>query len=257
MDGQVEPLLADVLPDVELGPVRDGEDPDVLTRPVPAVVERPQLGTLVLRVPLAELVAEASTPAPWPGPSPRPAGRRRSTASNLCSVMASSRVRVWSRLRDGSGPPSSVDRPASIESCTEATTSLAPSSATVRSRNSSTSGKLCPVSMCMTGNGMRPGQKAFWARRSMTTESLPPENSSTGRSNSAATSRMMWIDAASMASQVGQLVLALDRASPCRVHDRPTYPTGNLTKRRRVGGAGPPGAGRPGWRCRGRRGPGP
>ncbi len=31
----------------------------------------------------------------------------------------------------------------------------------------------------------------------MTMESLPPENSSTGRSNSAATSRMMWIASAS------------------------------------------------------------
>lgn len=31
----------------------------------------------------------------------------------------------------------------------------------------------------------------------MTIESLPPENSSTGRSNSAATSRMMWIASAS------------------------------------------------------------
>ena len=44
-----------------------------------------------------------------------------------------------------------------------------------------------------------PGQNAFSARRSMTIESLPPENSSTGRSNSAATSRMMWIDSASSA----------------------------------------------------------
>ena len=43
------------------------------------------------------------------------------------------------------------------------------------------------------------GQNAFSARRSMTIESLPPENSSTGRSNSAATSRMMWIDSASRA----------------------------------------------------------
>ncbi len=85
-----------------------------------------------------------------------------------------------------------------MDSCTEATSSVAPSSSTERSRNSSTSGKLCPVSMCMTGNGIRPGQKAFWASRNMTTESLPPENSSTGRSNSAATSRMMWIDCASM-----------------------------------------------------------
>ncbi len=32
----------------------------------------------------------------------------------------------------------------------------------------------------------------------MTTESLPPENSRTGRSNSAATSRMMWMDWDSM-----------------------------------------------------------
>ena len=87
-----------------------------------------------------------------------------------------------------------------MDSCTEATTSEAPSSSTQRSRNSRTSGKLWPVSMCMTGNGMRPGQKAFWASRSMTTESLPPENSSTGRSNSAATSRMMWMDCDSMFS---------------------------------------------------------
>ena len=35
----------------------------------------------------------------------------------------------------------------------------------------------------------------------MTIESLPPENSSTGFSNSAATSRKMWIDSASSASR--------------------------------------------------------
>jgi len=54
-----------------------------------------------------------------------------------------------------------------------------------------TSSKLWPVSMCISGNGKRPGRKAFSARRSSTTESLPPENSSTGFSLSAATSRMM------------------------------------------------------------------
>ena len=32
----------------------------------------------------------------------------------------------------------------------------------------------------MTGNGRRAGQNAFSASRSMTIESLPPENSSTG-----------------------------------------------------------------------------
>ena len=62
-----------------------------------------------------------------------------------------------------------------------------------------TSGKLWPVSTCMTGNGSPAGQKAFWARRSSTAESLPPENSSTPRSSSAATSRIMWIASASSA----------------------------------------------------------
>ena len=62
-----------------------------------------------------------------------------------------------------------------------------------------TSSKLWPVSTCMTGNGSGAGQNAFAARCSMTTESLPPENSRTGRSNSAATSRKMWIASASSA----------------------------------------------------------
>jgi hypothetical protein len=55
-------LLGDVLPDVELGPVAQREHPDVLALAVPAVVEAPQLGPLVLRVPLAELVPEAEHP---------------------------------------------------------------------------------------------------------------------------------------------------------------------------------------------------
>ena len=42
----------------------------------------------------------------------------------------------------------------------------------------------------------------------MTIESLPPENSSTGRSNSAATSRMMWMASASSDPQVAELVAA-------------------------------------------------
>ena len=94
-------------------------------------------------------------------------------------------------LRLAQRPFSSTARPASIESCTLATTSRTPSSATRRSRNSRTSGKLCPVSTCITGNGILAGQNARSARASITMESLPPENSSTGRSNSAATSRMM------------------------------------------------------------------
>ena len=52
----------------------------------------------------------------------------------------------------------------------------------------------------MTGNGILAGQNARSASASMTIESLPPENSSTGRSNSAATSRMTWMDSASSTS---------------------------------------------------------
>ena len=55
---ELDLLDLDVLPHVELGPVRDGEHADVLALAVPAVEEVPQLGPLVLRVPLAELVAE-------------------------------------------------------------------------------------------------------------------------------------------------------------------------------------------------------
>ena len=55
--GDLDLLAADVVPDVELGPVGQREDPHVLAAVDLAVVERPQLGALVLRVPLAELVA--------------------------------------------------------------------------------------------------------------------------------------------------------------------------------------------------------
>ena len=51
-------LEVDVLPDVELGPVRQREDADALALVDPAVVEVPQLGPLVLRIPLVEAIAE-------------------------------------------------------------------------------------------------------------------------------------------------------------------------------------------------------
>src|SRR5205814_9929586 len=55
-------LARDVLPDVELGPVRDREDADVLALADARVVEVPQLGPLNTRVPLAEVVAEREDP---------------------------------------------------------------------------------------------------------------------------------------------------------------------------------------------------
>src|SRR5712671_3426698 len=51
--GHGEPLALDVLPYVELGPVADGEHAHVLALRDARVVEAPQLGPLVLRVPLA------------------------------------------------------------------------------------------------------------------------------------------------------------------------------------------------------------
>src|SRR5215207_253849 len=64
---QLDALGGDVLPDVELGPVGQREHPDVLALAVAAVVEAPQLGALVLGVPLAEVVAEAEHALLGPG----------------------------------------------------------------------------------------------------------------------------------------------------------------------------------------------
>src|SRR3954453_18187270 len=58
----LEALLLDVLPDAELGPVREREDADVLALADAPVVDAPQLGPLAARIPLAEVVAEAEDP---------------------------------------------------------------------------------------------------------------------------------------------------------------------------------------------------
>src|SRR5690606_5035533 len=68
VDGRdLDALAADVVPHVELGPVGQREDPDVLALADARVVKVPQLGALVLRVPLAELVAEGEDPLLGPG----------------------------------------------------------------------------------------------------------------------------------------------------------------------------------------------
>src|SRR6185295_13816298 len=48
----------DVLPDIQFGPVADRKDAHVFARMHARVIEAPQLGALVLRIPLTELVAE-------------------------------------------------------------------------------------------------------------------------------------------------------------------------------------------------------
>src|SRR5690606_4616885 len=52
-------LLQDVLPHVHLRPVADRERAEMLAGKFAAVVEFPEFGSLVLRIPLAEIVAVA------------------------------------------------------------------------------------------------------------------------------------------------------------------------------------------------------
>ncbi|MNO71401.1 hypothetical protein D3C76_623170 [compost metagenome] len=72
-----------------------------------------------------------------------------------------------------------------------------PISSTILSRKLYISWNFQRVSTCMTGNGSLPGKNALRARCSITAESLPIEYSITGLSNSAATSRMIWMLSAS------------------------------------------------------------
>src|SRR5699024_7134367 len=65
---QLDAAGADVLPDVGLGPVGDGEDTDVLARQVAAVVQVPQLRALAARVPAAEGVADGEDALLGAGP---------------------------------------------------------------------------------------------------------------------------------------------------------------------------------------------
>src|SRR5262245_40395402 len=57
-----ELLLGDVPPHLQFLPVADWESPDVFSRIYPGVVEIPELGTLVFRVPLTKLVAKGKNP---------------------------------------------------------------------------------------------------------------------------------------------------------------------------------------------------
>src|SRR5215469_16694061 len=63
----IEPLSGDVAPHVQLRPVADGENADVLARPNPRVVEIPKLRTLILRIPLTKLIAEGKDSLLRPG----------------------------------------------------------------------------------------------------------------------------------------------------------------------------------------------
>ena len=83
-------LQVDVLPDVELGPVRQREHADALALVLARVVERPELGALVLRIPAVLRACGTRRCAPWRGSSPRRAARRRTPRrSRTCRAPAS------------------------------------------------------------------------------------------------------------------------------------------------------------------------
>ena len=108
----------------------------MLAAPDAAVVEAPQLGALARAGPTGRSRRGRRRSAPWPGRAPRRGARRRTPRRSRARAIASSSVTVCSRLREARGPVSSTARPLSIDSCTEATISRSPSSATRRSRNS-------------------------------------------------------------------------------------------------------------------------
>ena len=171
----------------------------MLAAVVAAVVQVPQLGALVLRVPLTELVAEGEDPLLGPGLLLVAAGATEGGVEAVLLDGVEQRrglqlvaAGAWAGLLDD---PPGVDR-LLHRGHDQADAELGHPTVAVARRPRRSCG---PVSMCISGNGILAGQNAFSARRSMTIESLPPENSSTGRSNSAATSRMMWIDSASRA----------------------------------------------------------
>ena len=158
-------------------------------RAVPAVVEVPELRALPARVPLAELVAQAehallgaglllvAARAPEDGVE-AVLGDRVEQRHGLQRVPAAA---------GGVGDPSPGDRLLHVRD----------DEPEHRARRPTGPGRRGPPRSCgrcpraAAGTATRPGQNAFTARWTRTIESLPPLNSSTGRSNSPATSRRM------------------------------------------------------------------
>ena len=110
---QGDVLAEDVVPHVELGPVVQGEDPEVLAWRVHAIEQVPELRTLVLGVPLAEVVAVGEEAFLRTGLF-LVATAPPMQASNWCSSMVSMRVVVWRRLRLALAPVSSCTLPESM-----------------------------------------------------------------------------------------------------------------------------------------------
>ena len=167
-------------------------------RAVPTVVEAPQLGALVAGIPLAELVPEAEDPLLGPGPL---LVASRATEDGVESALGD-------RPQEGDGLQGVAETPGTgVASATGVDVVLdgGHHEADPERRRRAVAVARGPRRSCGRcrcggpGNGGGAGQKAAAARCSITTESFPPEKRSTGRSNSAATSRKMWMASASSA----------------------------------------------------------
>ena len=92
-------------------------------------------------------------------------------ASKRCSASASRSVTLWSPFRDARDPE--APSPGRARSCPRRALRVdaAPSEARCSSRKVMTSGKLCPVSTCITATGRGPGSNARRARWRRRTES--------------------------------------------------------------------------------------
>ena len=119
-------LLVDVLPDVELGPVRQREDADALARVEPAVEVVPQLRPLPLWDPTGPAGRAARTLAPWPAIAPRRGERRRTRRRSLPSCSASSSARVLSSPQQRCVPTANGWVPSAIAASFVCTISRAP-----------------------------------------------------------------------------------------------------------------------------------
>ena len=154
----------------------------------PPVVEVPEFRAAGTWAPTGRTRRGTRTRAPWRAPSPRRGGRRRKrrrTGAPRSHRAAPSSGGGSCAHRPGSSDPPGVDgflhrgddqllshfRDAPVAELDHLV-------------------EVVPGVHVHDGKGDRAGQNAFSASRSMTMESLPPEKSSTGRSNSAATSRI-------------------------------------------------------------------
>jgi hypothetical protein len=149
-------LLVDVLPDVHLRPVGERKDANAFAGMNARVVEVPQLGPLVLRVPLPGAVAEGVDALLGAGLLFIAARAAEGRVEVVVAQRIEQRLRLQQAAaalgveRDGIGP-------AAMAASLRQTSNSAPTERAIASRKVSISANLKPVSTCSSGNGIGPG----------------------------------------------------------------------------------------------------